>query len=135
MLFNNSMPLAHINVDFIIDGTKYEVETFKINFSQATDHKGQPQNDTKGGQFLVTLAHPADNNLLLWAKKATALKSGKVVFHTDMGMSVYTVQFENAYCVTLATHIDAQTGTKTSLVIAPEQLIVEGVEHNNRWNR
>jgi len=34
------LPLAHINVKFILDGKTYEVEDFKMGFAQPTDYKG-----------------------------------------------------------------------------------------------
>lgn len=130
-----SQPLAHIIVKFTIDGTTYDVETFKINFDQSTDFKGQPQHEIEGGQFMITLSHAVDNNLLLWAKKSTQVKNGEIVFQTDLGMTVYKIEFENAYCITLARNIDAMTGTKTSLMIAPEIITMNGVKHNNNWRK
>lgn len=130
-----SQPFAHINVKFVVDGTTYNVETFKINFDQPADFKGQPQFEMKGGQFMITLSQTVDNTLLLWAKKSTSVKSGQVLFQTDLGMTVYKIVFENAYCITLARNIDSMTGTKTSLMIAPEIITLNGIEHNNNWRK
>ena len=84
---------------------------------------------------MITLNQAVDNNLLLWAKKSTSVKSGQIVFQTDLGMTVYKIVFANAYCITLARNIDSMTGTKTSLMIAPEIISLNGIEHNNNWKK
>jgi len=129
------MPLVHLNVKFVIDGNDYDVETFKINFEQAKDFKGQPTQEVSGGQFMVTISQLPDDNLLLWAKKSTTLKSGSVIFYTDLGTSVYRLIFTDAYCVTLANYIDSNAGARTSLMIAPNEISLDEVEHKNRWNK
>lgn len=130
-----SLPLAHIQAKFILDGEKYDVEDFKINFSQPVDHKGQPQHEMKGGQIMVSISQIPGNNMYQWAKKATELKGGSVIFQTDLGISVLRVTFSNAYCVSLTRDISAITGTKTTLYIAPEKVSLNGIEHNNFWSK
>ena len=34
---------------FILDGQEYEMSRFDINFAQSVDHKGQPQDEVRGG--------------------------------------------------------------------------------------
>ncbi|HCC50957.1 MAG TPA: hypothetical protein DEQ30_01985 [Porphyromonadaceae bacterium] len=126
-------PLAHLEVKFIVDGVTYTVSDFKIGFAQPTDYKGQPQHEIKGGQFVITLSQAADNTLYLWAKTPTALKSGTVLFQTDLGMTVLLIEFAQAYCVSLSRSVDETTGTKTILVVSPEEVSIDGVEHNNFW--
>lgn len=132
-MFN--LPLAHIEAKFMLDGKQYDIEAFNVKFSQPVDYKGQPQHEMKGGQLTIVMMQAADNNLYLWAKKATDLKSGQILFQTDLGITVLRVNFTNAYCVTLARDINAMSGTKTSLVIAPEIITLNGVEHDNFWEK
>jgi hypothetical protein len=126
-------PLAHVVSKFILDGKSYEVEDFKISFSQAVDHKGQPEHEVLGGQLFVTLREAADDNLYLWAKKSTQLKSGAILFQTDIGMTVLEINFTDAYCIHLARNINAYTGTTTALVISSKELRMNGVKHENYW--
>lgn len=128
-----NLPFAHIVAKFILDGKKYDIETFKIKFSQPIDYKGQPQHEVKGGELMIVLTQAADNNLYLWAKTATSLKNGEILFQTDLGITILRISFINAYCITLARNINATTGTKTSLVIAPEKVKLNNVEHDNFW--
>ncbi len=130
-----NLPFAHIVGKFILDGKEYEIETFRVKFTQPSDYKGQPQHEIKGGQLMVTITQAADNNLLLWAKTSTMRKVGQILFQTDLGITVLRIDFSEAYCITLARDINARTGTKTSLVISPEIVIMNDVGHDNFWPR
>ncbi|MEN9919315.1 MAG: hypothetical protein RL662_1751 [Bacteroidota bacterium] len=127
------LPLAHINVFFVLDGTKYEAEKFNIEFLQQGDYKGQPQHEVRGGQFVVTLTQLPDDNLHLWAKKSTLLKEGQVLFQTDMGISLMTLAFFDAYFVNLSTEISSFNGAKTVLIVSPKKVVIDGIEHENYW--
>ena len=125
--------MAHIVAKFIFSGKTYQVSKFKINFTQAIDHKGQPQHETRGGQIMLTLAEAADDPLYLWAKTANLTKDGEVIFQTDLGISVLRINFTNAYCTNLERSTSVLTGTETSLLISSELISMNGVEHNNFW--
>jgi hypothetical protein len=129
----STLPLAHIEAKFILDGINYEVEGFKIEFSQPSDYKEQPQHEMLGGQIMLTLSQAADDSLYLWAKTSTLRKSGTVLFQTDLGMTVLEINFTNAYCIKMIREISNSAGTKTVLVISPEHVSMNGVEHLNRW--
>jgi hypothetical protein len=120
-------------VKFLFDGETFEVEHFDINFTQPTDFRGQPQQEIKGGRIALNIFQIPSDNLYVWAKKSTLRKDGKVLFQTDLGMTVLNVEFFNAYCINLTRHIDSHTGTCTILVIAPEKVKINGIEHNNFW--
>lgn len=130
-MFN--LPLSHIEAKFILDGKIYEVESFKIKFSQPIDFKGQPQHEILGGKIGLVLTQSADNNLYLWAKQSTLLKNGQILFQTDLGITVLQINFLDAYCIMLTRDINATTGTKTMLTISPENVTLNGVEHDNFW--
>lgn len=126
-------PLSHINVYFELDGQKYEVEHFHTSFTQPTDYKNQPQFEVTGGQIDLTLTHIADDNLYQWAKTSTLRKNGSILFQTDVGITVLRIIFSNAYCVGLTRETDAMKGSSTLLTVSPENLILNGIEHNNFW--
>jgi len=133
-MMNPFMPLAHLKVKFILDGHSYEVEHFKVAFAQPVDHKGQPQHEIKGGQLILVLSQSADDRLYEWAKRSVKLKDGVIVFQTEMSSPVLTVTFTDGYCVKLSREIDEHTGTKTTLVISPEIVTMNGMEHDNFWS-
>ncbi len=128
-----TFPLAHLVAHFILDGKKYEIEQFKISFVQPTDYKGQPQHEMKGGQILIKITQIPDDNLYLWAKRSILLKSGQILFQTDLGITVLRINFTDAYCISLSRDINAYNGTSTSLIISPEIVKLNGVEHDNFW--
>jgi hypothetical protein len=129
------MNLAHVIAKFTLDGDTYEVEQFNVRFHQPTDFKGQPQHEIMGGQLILVLPQAADNVLYDWAKRSSKLKSGEIAFETEMSSPVLKVLFTNAYCVKLTREIDAYAGTKTTLVIAPETVDVNGINHENHWKK
>jgi hypothetical protein len=61
------------------------------------------------------------------------LKSGKALFQTDLGITILTVEFSNAYCINLSRQINAYVGTSTVIVISPEKVKLNGIEHDNFW--
>lgn len=73
--------------------------------------------------------------MYLWAKQSTLLKSGQIIFQTDLGITMLRISFSNAYCINLTREINSLTGTKTSLVITPEIVTMNGVEHDNFWSK
>lgn len=124
-------PLAHIVAFIMIDGEKFEVENFRTNFIQPTDFKGQPQHEMRGGQISVNIPQAATDTLYNWAKKSTMQKNGKITFQTDMGITLLTVAFTNAYCIYLGREINASSGTFTSLTISPQTINLNGITHTN----
>ncbi len=127
------LPLAHIIVKFELDGKTYDVDGFNVRFDQPSDYKGQPQHEIEGGKLFLRLTQVSDTNLYLWARTSTMLKSGKVFFQTDMGMTVLEITFTNAYCMSLKQTISEQNGTTTSLLISPMEIVMNGIEHSNEW--
>jgi hypothetical protein len=128
-----SLPNAHVISKFVLDGKSYEIDYFKIYFSQDIDFKGQPENEVRGGILKINLSQIADNNLYMWAKKSTQLKGGEVLFQTDLGVTVLRINFENAYCIELTRQINSMKGASSTLVISPEKISINGKEHTNYW--
>jgi hypothetical protein len=126
---------SHINVKFTLDGETFEAEHFDINFEQSVDFKGQPQHETSGGQMILHLSQTVTQNLYLWGKTSTLRKNGTILFQTDLGKTVLRIEFGNAYCISLTRTINALTGTSTVLIIAPETVKINDIEHDNFWTK
>lgn len=124
---------ANIEATFILDGKEYDVEHFFISFDQSVDFKGQPQHETRGGQLSLVLTQAADDIIYDWAMKATLRKDGKIKFLSRTQGTVLEASFMNARCVKLVRSIDAFSGTKSSLTIAPEKVNMNGIVHDNQW--
>jgi hypothetical protein len=129
----NILTLAHVDSHLLLDGKEYEIDRFNVVFSQAVDHRGQPQHETKGGKLHLRLTQIPDNNLYEWAKTSTKLKGGLVVFNTETANAAMRVEFSNARCILLEREIQETEGTCTKLIISPEILITNGVKLDNHW--
>lgn len=57
---------------FILDGKEYEMNQFNITFGQAVDHKGQPQDETRGGQMQVVLSEALPESVYRWAMSSVS---------------------------------------------------------------
>lgn len=127
-------PDSDVTVCLTLDGKEYELSQFSISFGQSTDHKGQPQNEVRGGQMLVTISQTVPDSIYAWAMKSTT-KSGVVAFKIKTGSSPIKIEFENAYCVKFNRIVDTcGGGVESALVIAPEAISINGVSFDNRWN-
>ena len=114
---------------------KVRSRKFNITFNQPSDFKGQPQHEIIGGKFMITLNKNSDDNLYLWARKSNLLKSGVILFQTDLGMTVYEIGSQNAYCINLTRSVSSVGGSKISILVSPETLTLNGIEHNNFWKQ
>jgi hypothetical protein len=124
---------THVEAKFVLDGKEYDIEHFNIKFIQDIDHKGQPQNEARGGQFSIVLTESVGDNIYDWAKRANKTKDGQVLFQSKTEGTVLNVTFQNAYCIKLSKVINSTAGTTTYLVISPEIISLNGITHNNKW--
>lgn len=123
------------SVWFELDGKEYELSRFEISFGQEIDHKGQPQNEVRGGIIYATLSQIVPESIYEWAMK-NRTKNGTVVFKISSGSSPLKIEFSNSYCLSFKRNIDAVgEGIKTKLVISPEELLINGIRFDNHWGK
>jgi hypothetical protein len=132
-LFNFPQIDSNVTLWLQIDGKEYEVEQFKIGFNQPIDDKGEPQSETKGGQLMVTLSESLPDTFYDWAIKSKREKDGTVTFRIETGSAPLRVEFFRANCINFSRRVDSSGGLQTNLVIAPERVMINGVEHDNFW--
>lgn len=117
---------------FILDGREYEMSQFNISFGQSVDHKGQPQDEVRGGRILVGLRQTLPNSLYEWAMKSIS-KNGEIVFRSNTISSPLRIEFKNAYCINLNRNIINGEGVVTDLWISPDEILINGISFDNRW--
>lgn len=122
-----------IKTFFYLDRKEYEVTHFQIVFGQPIDHKGQPQHEVGGGQFVISLSQLADDNIYNWGKKSEDRRNCSVCFKTENQGTVLEFNFHDAYCISLLSKINAFSGTETLIVITPNKLTMNGIDHDNEW--
>lgn len=126
---------SKIDAFLVLDTKKYEIDAFQIVFGQAVDHKGQPQNETKGGQFTLRMTESVDDNIYDWAKRSNKLKTGTIQFVSDTSGTVLRIDFIDAACISLNHKINMYSGTETMLVITSSMITMGEVTHDNRWSK
>lgn len=117
---------------FILDGKEYEMSQFNIGFGQSVDHKGQPQDEVRGGRMLVALTQTLPESLYRWAMSSIP-KSGEIVFRSKTTNAPLRIEFMNAYCVNFQRQIIDRGGVNTSLFISPDEILINGISFDNHW--
>lgn len=117
---------------FILDGKEYEMSQFNINFGQSVDHKGQPQDEVRGGRMLIALTQTLPDSIYRWAMSSIP-KNGEVVFRSKTTSAPLRVEFMNAYCVNFQRQIIDRGGVNTVLIISPDEISINGISFDNRW--
>lgn len=131
-LFNFPQIDSETTAWLIMDSKEYEISQFNIGFGQATDHKGQPQDETRGGRMLITLTQALPDSIYYWAMTSST-KNGTVVFKSKTANAPLKVEFVNAFCVNFARTVDTHTGLNTDLIISPEAIVINGISFDNHW--
>lgn len=131
--FNFPQIDSNVTVWLQIDAKEYEVEQFKIGFSQPIDEKGEPQSEIKGGQLMVTLTEALPDTFYDWAIKPRREKNGTVTFKIETGNAPLKIEFVKATCINFNRTVNSSGGLHTNLILSPEKLMINGVEHNNFW--
>lgn len=117
---------------FILDGQEYEISQFNISFSQSVDHKGQPQDETRGGRMIVGLTQAVPDGIYRWAMTSIS-KNGKIIFRSKTANSPLKIEFMNAYCVNFDRQIANKNGLNTTLFISPDEILINGISFDNQW--
>ncbi len=118
------------------EGKSYELEYFSIGFSQPVDYKGQPQAETQGGKFSLSMLRTIDEFLFTWANKADNKKTGQISFKSGRlgeGQTVYRIKFEDGQCTGLTNSTSVKSGTELNLTISPRLVDIDEIELDNEW--
>lgn len=125
---------SEISAAFRVMGQTYEVFQFNIGFAQPTDEKGEPQNEIRGGQLMITLGQAVGDEIYNWALSRWMRQDGEVIFSTETGSSPLKISFKNGYCVHFERVVDNTSGgLRTSLLISSEEVALNGITQNNDW--
>ena len=131
-LFNLPQIDSDLTAWFILDGKKYEMSQFSISFGQSVDHKGQPQDEVRGGRMLVSLSQTLPDSIYRWAMTSFP-KNGEIVFRSKTTNAPLRIEFINAYCVNVARNIVDGGGVKTDMLISPDEILINGISFDNHW--
>lgn len=98
-IFNLPQPEGEITSWMVLDGKEYELRAFVTEFGQATDHKGQPQHEVKGGLLHISLHQVPDDVINHWMIRPTVKKSGEIQFRLSSASTPLCIAFKDAQCV------------------------------------
>lgn len=113
----------------------YELANCKYSFSQGSDHKGKPQQDTKGGAISITYSGLPPQEILEWGLNARKYLDGVIVICDQNEQPLEKLRFEQAACVKMAIHYSKKGDAlfTTQLVLQAYSLQVGVRFLTNRW--
>lgn len=120
-----------ISVVFIFEGKEYEVSKFDMGFSQFVDHKGQPQDEVRGGAVHITLTQTVPQEIYKWAMTHSG-KDISLAFRVPQASSPLKMELENAFCISFERHIN-EGGLTTDIVISPNGMRINDIPFHNHW--
>ncbi|WP_203558304.1 type VI secretion system tube protein TssD [Bacteroides sp. 224] len=132
-IFNFPQIDSNVTAWLQMDGREYEIEQFKIGFSQPMDDKGEPQSETRGGQLMLTLTEALPDTFYEWAIKSRKEKDGSINFKIETGSAPLRIDFFRANCINFNRNVNASGGLQTNLILSPERLMINGIEYDNFW--
>ena len=126
-----------------IGGRTYGVVECAYDFSQSIDDTGKPVSRTKGGQITFVMPTTSDDDLFFykWMFNKTEVKSGIfrfVVFSNDNKRSYKSVEFLNAYCISLKDYFNDNDSKLmyTTVTISAEIIRIGAIDSamfTNEW--
>ncbi len=131
-LFNLPQIDSDLTAWFILDGKQYEMSQFSMSFGQSVDHKGQPQDEVRGGRMLVSLSQTLPDSIYRWAMTSFP-KNGEIVFRSKTANSPLRIIFNNAYCVNFQRQVGNASGMTSKLLISPDEILINGISFDNHW--
>lgn len=121
---------------FTLDGTDYDVISCVYSFGQATDEKGRPASDVRGGNITVQIAVSDDSSIMGWMIDPYAKKNGSIVFKKiDQDSTLKEVKFEDGYCVGYSESFNANSASAMTMTlnISARKISVGDATHEKKW--
>lgn len=125
-VFKLYQPIGKTTLKLSMEGRNYEIERFKINFSQGIDLKGQPQEETNGGIVEFSITNLPDELFNKWMIRETDVKDGIFVFEQGDQNSPLKISFSEAYCINMAIRTSLGRGLYTDYIISANEIDLNG---------
>ncbi|MDJ1467189.1 type VI secretion system tube protein TssD [Cytophagaceae bacterium DM2B3-1] len=126
--------MSSFNATLQVEGGEYDVLSCNFSFGQATDDKGRPASNVKGGNLFIQIVTSDDTALLGWMIDPYKKTNGSIVFKKiDEDSTLKEVKFEDAYCVGYSESFNSTSASAmtVSLNISARKIEVSGVAHEN----
>ena len=120
-----------------IEDQEITVLNCRFKFRKSTDAKGQPAENARGGQIVLTIESDNRIDFLGWIKSNSQTKSGKIVFFKrDNRSSMNTVEFSEAHCIEYEKDFNSIDTNPfvTRFIISARELKEMGTPFENDWS-
>lgn len=122
-----------VDAKLVLNGAAYEIETFNIRFQKAFDHKGEPQQEVKGGVLTMKINHIVDKQMNEWMFNQSIKHSGVVTFasFSRIANPVIVIEFKNGRCFRYSKNI-GHSSVSYTIHITAEEVKINGIDHSNK---
>ena len=117
---------------FILYGRQIERNLYRNGSFHIPDHKGQPQDEVRGGIMSITLSQTLPENIYRWGMTSIP-QNGSVIFKSKTTNPPLKINFINAYCIRFNRSIANEGGLESQLVISPDEMLINGISFDNHW--
>ncbi|HCC51990.1 MAG TPA: hypothetical protein DEQ30_08000 [Porphyromonadaceae bacterium] len=123
---------SSVDAKLVLNGKEYAIDSFDIVFQEASDFKGEPQREVKGGLLTMTINQVVDEEINYWMFHRDVSHSGAVVFasFSRIASPVIIIEFINGRCARYTKSI-GNSSLLYTLAITAEKIIINGMEHKN----
>jgi hypothetical protein len=131
------MSLENAKGVFEVKGKQFELVSFTMGTSQATDGNNRPSaTPVQTMPVIVVKSNENSSTLIEWAahhnmKCDCSIKTRK----PEEDQTERTIEFQQAFCVQLTTHFTSDTTMMEHFVISAEKTTIDGFELDQRWSK
>lgn len=128
--------MASFSAYLTVGTFKTWLNALSLNIHQEVDDLGRPHSMTHGGKLTLAFNATRDPTITAWMVDPAKQLSGFVTFLDDVGRTLKTLDFTNAYCVDMEENFDGTANSVnmvTTIIISPEKISVGQIPHDNNW--
>jgi hypothetical protein len=129
--------MSSFKATMTVAGTDYDVVSCVYSFGQATDDKGRPASDVKGGSISVQIVVTDDDSMVEWMIDPYKKQDGSITFmKIDQDSKLKEIKFTGAYLVGYSESFNANSSSAmiASLNISAGTISVDSAKLDNKWS-
>jgi hypothetical protein len=129
--------MSSFKATLTVAGKDFDVINCVYSFGQATDDKGRPASDVKGGSITIQIVVTDDDSMMDWMVDPYKKQDGSVKFSKiDQDSTLKEVQFKNAYCVGYSETFSSTSSSAmiATLNISAGSISVGSATLDNKWS-
>ena len=129
--------MSSFKATLTVNSKDFDVISCVYSFGQATDEKGRPASDVKGGNISLQIVATDDDTMIEWMVDPYKKQDGSIAFKKiDQDSTLKTVQFKDAYCVGFSESFNANSAAAmtATLNLSAGSITIGNATLDNKWS-